>query len=110
MVNASDASQSYKSCSTSGCGGDAVAAAASAAWAAQALPSSAAAYNVPGSAGAGASPDGMQGVACAPLMPGNTPSVGMESTVVFEGCWRRFQQRHGAVSGRRRVEGRRAAN
>jgi len=38
--------------------------------------------------------------ACAPLMPGgSTISVGMESTVVFEGCWRRFQQRHhGAVS------------
>jgi hypothetical protein len=32
------------------------------------------------------------------MMPGNSPSVGMESAVVFEGCWRRFQQRHGTVS------------
>ncbi|KIZ03084.1 adenylate kinase 1 [Monoraphidium neglectum] len=30
-------------------------------------------------------------------MPGNSPSVGMESAVVFEGCWRRFQQRHGTA-------------
>jgi hypothetical protein len=40
------------------------------------------------------------GGACAPLMPGaSSVSVGMESTVVFEACWRRFQQRHGAVRG-----------
>ncbi|GBF89078.1 adenylate kinase [Raphidocelis subcapitata] len=36
--------------------------------------------------------------ACAPLMPGaSNISVGMEGAVVFEGCWRRFTNRHGST-------------
>ena len=46
------------------------------------------------------------GGACAPMLSGgSTATVGMESTVVFDACWRRFQQRYGSVSsaGRRRA-------
>ncbi len=50
----------------------------------------------PGAGGDDAAADGTVG-ACTPLMPGGAATVGMESTVVFEACWRRFQQRHGSV-------------
>ncbi|KAI8474928.1 MAG: hypothetical protein J3K34DRAFT_374708 [Monoraphidium minutum] len=87
-----DRRESYKACSTS-CG--------ESAWAAACDGQAGASCAAPSPPGAAAADGAMQlqgGVgACAPLLSGNSPAVGMESAVVFEGCWRRFQQRHGAA-------------